>query len=279
MKYKRVMARAALGIVTTAGTVGLLAVPVAANGDQGNGVASSHLSQGNAATSGDVNSPQPRSNADDNGHGANVTGPYDSTRDGAPSANGNGNGNGVATGKPCAGCVGKADNKNPPGQMPDASDGNNGYECDGNHGIARSNPAHTGCESGSSDNPPPPECVPTETTACTPETPGGPETPGVPGTSTSTPPSPTVLGETMTVTRPPAATVLGVTVAAPATGTAASADTAAARTTSVGEALARTGADLAALVPFALVLVVAGAASVIAGRRRLATADATACRR
>jgi len=70
--------------------------------------------------------------------------PYDSTCDGSPSENGNGDGN--ATGKPCAGCVGAADNKNPKGQMPDGSDHNNGYECDGNQGIGKTNPAHTGCE-------------------------------------------------------------------------------------------------------------------------------------
>jgi LPXTG-motif cell wall-anchored protein len=58
----------------------------------------------------------------------------------------NGNGGGKATGKPCAGCVGKADNKNPKGQRPNGSDHNNGYECDGNHGIGRGNPAHTGCQ-------------------------------------------------------------------------------------------------------------------------------------
>jgi hypothetical protein len=70
-------------------------------------------------------------------------GEYCSTRDGSPSRNGNGGGK--ATGRPCAGCVGKADDKNPPGQAPNGSDPNNGYECDGNSGIARSNPAHTGC--------------------------------------------------------------------------------------------------------------------------------------
>src|SRR5436190_1332309 len=59
----------------------------------------------------------------------------------------NGNGGGKATGKPCAGCVGKADNKNPKGQMPNGSDANAGYECDRNHGIGRTNPAHTGCTS------------------------------------------------------------------------------------------------------------------------------------
>ena len=114
--------------------------------------ASDH-SAGNASTTGDPTQPQPLSGADQNTGGANgqcPDGPYCSTRDG--SASGNGNGGGEATGKPCAGCVGKADNKNPPGQMPDASDGNAGYECDTNHGIARTNPAHTGCQS---STPPP----------------------------------------------------------------------------------------------------------------------------
>lgn len=69
---------------------------------------------------------------------------YDSTCDGSPSENGNGGGN--ATGKPCAGCVGAADNKNPNGQMPGPQDNNNGYECDGNNGIAKGNPAHSACE-------------------------------------------------------------------------------------------------------------------------------------
>lgn len=62
---------------------------------------------------------------------------------GEPSGNGNGNGN--AYGKPAAGTVGNADSKNPPGQAPDGSDANNGYECDGNNGIGKTNPAHTGC--------------------------------------------------------------------------------------------------------------------------------------
>src|SRR3954454_6567515 len=120
--------------------------------------ASDH-SAGNAATVGDPSQPQPLSGADQNAGGANGQcpgGPYCSTRDGSPS--GNGNGNGKATGKPCAGCVGKADNKNPQGQMPDGSDNNAGYECDRNHGIGRTNPAHTGCQSS-----PPPPCEETET--------------------------------------------------------------------------------------------------------------------
>ena len=70
--------------------------------------------------------------------------PYDSTCDGSASQNGKGDGN--ATGKPCAGCVGAADNKNPKGQLPDGSDHNKGYECDENQGIGKTNPAHTGCD-------------------------------------------------------------------------------------------------------------------------------------
>jgi hypothetical protein len=68
---------------------------------------------------------------------------YTSTCDGRASLNGNGGGE--ATGQPCQGCVGNADNKNPRGQAPNGSDANNGYECDGNSGIAKGNPAHTSC--------------------------------------------------------------------------------------------------------------------------------------
>jgi hypothetical protein len=82
------------------------------------------------------------------GHGANQSGAYDSTCDG--SASQNGVGGGKATGKPCAGCVGNADDKNPPGQAPDGTDANAGFECDTNQGVGQTNPAHTGC------TPPPP---------------------------------------------------------------------------------------------------------------------------
>ena len=34
---------------------------------------------------------------------------------------------------------------NPPGQLPDATDPNLGYECDANAGIGATNPAHSGC--------------------------------------------------------------------------------------------------------------------------------------
>ena len=97
-------------------------------------------------TSGTCSSPQPPSNADQNNTGANDTSnsnQYKSTRNGAPSDNGSNNG--PQTGQPCAGCVGRADNKNPQGQAPNGGDPNNGYECDGNNGIGQTNPAHTSC--------------------------------------------------------------------------------------------------------------------------------------
>jgi len=121
--------------------------------------------------------------------------PYDSTCDGSPSGNGNGNGN--ATGKPCAGCVGAADNKNPPGQFPDGSDHNNGYECDGNHGIGRTNPAHTGCAATTTTLPV------TTTTAATTTTVAGTTSTTMPATTTS------VLGTTIvqTTTIPPTTTL------------------------------------------------------------------------
>src|SRR3954454_18474007 len=79
-----------------------------------------------------------------NGGSAASGNQYASTCDGRASQNGSGNGN--STGKPCQGCVGNADNKNPPGQFPNGSDHNNGYECDGNNGVGKGNPAHTDCQ-------------------------------------------------------------------------------------------------------------------------------------
>lgn len=88
--------------------------------------------------------PNEKAGTDDGG-GANTSGPYDNTCDGDASKAGNGGGS--AQGRPCAGCVGNADDKNPPGQMRDGNhDGNAGYECDANNGVGRSNPAHTACE-------------------------------------------------------------------------------------------------------------------------------------
>lgn len=110
---------------------------------------------------------------------------YDSTCDGRPSRNGNGSGS--ATGRPCAGCVGAADNKNPAGQFPDGSDDNNGYECDGNSGVGKTNPAHTGCTT----TPPPPTPTPTPTPTCTTRCPSPTPTPTPTITPCQTCPTPT----------------------------------------------------------------------------------------
>ncbi|MGH2806049.1 MAG: hypothetical protein ACRDKT_02115 [Actinomycetota bacterium] len=95
--------------------------------------------------------------------GANENpGPYDNTCDGDNSENGQGS---AAPGKgtPCAGCVGNADDKNPPGQVKEFNGqkpNDMGYECDGNQGVGahygRGNPAHTG-DCGSGSTPPPTE--------------------------------------------------------------------------------------------------------------------------
>jgi hypothetical protein len=146
-----------------------------AKGSSSNGKAADHKTKGNSGTSGEVKHPQPTSGADDNPGGANGQcadanhdgygdGVYCSTRDGSPSLNGQGKGK--ATGKPCAGCVGKADNKNPKGQMPGPSDKNAGYECDRNNGIGKTNPAHTGCKEGT-----PPDCVDQPGKPCIPTSP------------------------------------------------------------------------------------------------------------
>jgi len=116
-----------------------------------------------AADFGDISKPQPLSTADLNSGGANGQcpgGPYCSTRDGSPSMNGSGDGK--AVGLPCAGCVGRADNKNPAGQFPDGTDPNAGYECDRNSGIGRSNPAHTSCRPGVTPPEQPPVKPPTQ---------------------------------------------------------------------------------------------------------------------
>jgi hypothetical protein len=101
----------------------------------------------------------------DGGGGANGGGEnYDNTCS-TSGASQNGAGDGQASGKPCAGCVGDADDKNPPGQYPSGpEDHNNGYECDqkgrsakeGNNGIGYGNPAHTGCAGAVTPPPPPP---------------------------------------------------------------------------------------------------------------------------
>src|SRR4051794_6727891 len=144
-----------LVVVTAASTVVL-----ASGAGMSAAYAAADHSTGTAGTSGVSTSPQPLSNADQNPGGANggcstdPTGIYCSTRDGSPSGNGNQE-NGGHTGEPCAGCVGNADNKNPPGQEttdPSGTFPDNGYECDNNNGIGQTNPAHTGCQPGLSAN-------------------------------------------------------------------------------------------------------------------------------
>jgi hypothetical protein len=182
----------------------------------------------------------------DTGHGANTDGPgnpYHNTCDG--SASGNGNGNGRAEGRPCGGCVGNADDKNPPGQAPGASDGNAGYECDRNHGIARTNPAHTGCRAAtvsptvsptalSSVSPSVlPSVLPSEAPSQSPS--GSPE----PSPSAS----PTVLGESVTRHPLTPASVAGVRLDRDAGGVT----------------LPLTGGGTGSLAALAAVLVAAGA--------------------
>ena len=160
------------------------------------------------------------------GSGANTGGAYDDNCQPAPS--GNGNGGGKATGKPAAGTVGKADEKNPPGQQPGPNDKNNGYECDGNKGIARTNPAHTGCKT-TTNNPPPDDETETK----------------VEGESLTR-----VTPKTTTTSSTPATEVLGVVFERPA-GT-----------------LAVTGAEVKGTAVAGMTLVLLGSALALAARRR-----------
>ena len=132
-----------------------------------------------------------------NQQGETVGGPYDATCDG--SASNNGNGSAQPPGRPCAGCVGNADNQQPPGQMPGGSDANNGFECDGNQGVGQGNPAHTSCTPGAvvatATPTPTPTVTPTPTPTITPTpTPAITPTPTPAITPTPTPtitPAPT----------------------------------------------------------------------------------------
>lgn len=162
------------------------------------------------------------------GRGANVSGAYDSNSTGAASENGNGKGK--ATGRPEAGSVGKADDKNPPGQKPDGSDKNKGYECDDNKGIGKGNPAHTGCE-----------YKPAETTTTT----------EAPTTTTTEAPA----AAPVTSTTAPAE-VLDETVTAPAPAEAALVE---------GENLAFTGSDSTTMAMGAGALVAFGVAILLIG--------------
>src|SRR5436305_8613791 len=129
----------ALGSVTM---VGALVTPASA--DPGNGHAYGHSKDAPVTIADPAPAPQ-GSDTQATGGANQDCGAYCPDGVGLPS--GNGNGGGSATGQPCAGCVGNADGKNPPGQFEDRGDPNNGYECDGNNGIGKTNRAHTGCQS------------------------------------------------------------------------------------------------------------------------------------
>lgn len=162
MRFRLTVAAIAAALAACVLSLGVAGAMAAAGGNGSNSgggsqaIATPGAGSQSTATSGPGNSSQgcDGTHHSDTGHGANQGGPYDNTCDGSPS--GNGNGNGQATGKPCAGCVGNADDKNPKGQMPNGSDHNAGYECDRNHGIGRTNPAHTGCKT--TTETPPAEC-------------------------------------------------------------------------------------------------------------------------
>lgn len=81
-----------------------------------------------------VSSAAPKESKD---NGANTTGDFTPTNPKTTDPS-NDHGN-----RPSDGSVGNADGKNPPGQS--KNDKNNGYECDGNNGVGKGNPAHSAC--------------------------------------------------------------------------------------------------------------------------------------
>jgi len=237
-KARRIIGAAVAVGVICAGAFALFGSPVsAAPGDHGNSPAHQIYT-----------SPQPTSNADYSGNGANVHGPYDSTRDG--SASQNGKGDGKAGGKPCAGCVGKADNKNPAGQMPGGSDNNAGYECDRNQGVGQGNPAHTSC----TESVPTPSDTPTPSPSCTESC----------SSSDGSGPEDTPSSDTPSSGSAPA-------LAAPPSETPVDSHAPAAQLDSVA-ALADTGVHIAPLLVMGIAFVVLGAAAVsVASVRRRAS--------
>ena len=177
-----VRSRAAWALALTAALLLFAAVPALAGAGKGEEKKSSHSTSSEEeestqeestqeesteeessqeASSHDENSSDAKnecsdSHHSDTGHGANQGGPYDNTCE-PEHEPGNGSEQGQATGQPCAGCVGNADDKNPgfnsgKGQMPNGSDHNAGYECDRNQGVGQENPAHTGCANIPSDS-------------------------------------------------------------------------------------------------------------------------------
>jgi hypothetical protein len=162
---------------------------------------------------------------DQGDQGANQPGPYDPNDTvGQPSGNGKSTDNGKP---PCAGCVGAADDKNPPGQLPGGSDPNAGYECDSNQGVGQTNPAHSGCAPPPSPpplSPPAPEVSPPAAVVTPPSNPppsapapgGAPEAPGGGGVAGERAESPRPAVASPAVLSPAVATVPVAAQAAPA---------------------------------------------------------------
>jgi len=177
--------------------------PGSAHGSPGNGQGNI---QGVVPAAPEPGSDQASQSNGSDGNGANdlSAGPYDpdpadppASGVGEPSGNGNSTNNNRQ--RPCAGCVGNADYKNPPGQLPDGTDHNRGYECDGNQGVGKMNPAHSRCKPGGA--------APPVTPPVTPPTP--PLTPPTPPLTPPTPPLTPVTPPLTPVTGPPAETPPG----------------------------------------------------------------------
>lgn len=171
----RAVSLAMVFALTAAGTV--LATPGNGNGSGGK----------SATAPGQAQKPQSQA-PQSQGKGANTTGPYNPSGVGLPSGNGKSTDNNGK--RPCAGCVGNADTKNPPGQLPGGHDANRGYECDANQGVGKTNPAHSGCSSTTTS---PPQNPP-QTNPPGKGTPPGKTTPPANPPAGSTP-GPVVLGD------------------------------------------------------------------------------------
>jgi hypothetical protein len=190
---KRAGSRAAaiISLIVTVLFTSVMAVPLVAGADPKGGHSDPQKTHGydpdpepspsrSASRGGDC-----YGNPNHGGGGSNGGGAYDSHCDQGAGDNGNG-GNGK-----CAGCTGKSDYKNPPGQHP--GDHNNGYECDHNKGVGKGNPAHSQCRPNpapSTPTTPTPSPSPSSSTPCIGST-CSPSTPPCVGGNCGPGPSPT----------------------------------------------------------------------------------------
>ena len=240
------------------------------------------VNNGAGSTQCETTTPQPFSNADENNHGANttsLTNPYIA------------NGFGQVQGGHLAGTEGKADNKFPPGQAPNGTDSNRGYECDQNPGIGNGNPAHTTCKAQTVTTTPPtttptttpsvtptttpsvtptttPSVTPTTTPSVTPTTTPSVVTPGAPsGGAVTVTPAPQV--EAVTVTAPSAAVAVTAPTPAPAAVVAPTTPgrAGAVSVTAPSQQLARTGAATGILAAIGTAMVGLGLALLAMARR------------